>query len=175
MDWVLRSEATEVAIGIGYDVRSEQVVVDRGCHACFSSLSHLAVSPRRVTVRLVGGISRRPCCVQRPITVASMPQTAGHDGLDADAEQAKSIAADGPAEPKGHEDDRHHHDEAVDEDLPYVEPGQYLGQDDQERRPQHRAEQRSQAAQDDDGDELDGKEEAELLRIGEAHDESTQL
>src|SRR5262249_20388930 len=132
MDWVLRSEATEVAIGIGYDVRSEQVVVDRGCHACLSSLSHLAVSPRRVTVRLVGGRSRRPCCVQRPITVASMPQTAGHDGLDADAEQAKSIAADGPAEPKGHEDDRHHHDEAVDEDLPYVEPGQYLGQDDQE-------------------------------------------
>src|SRR5262249_13018591 len=39
VDWVLRSEAAEVAIGIGDDVRSEQVVVDRGCHPCLSSLS----------------------------------------------------------------------------------------------------------------------------------------
>src|SRR5438445_12156356 len=52
VDWVLRSEATEVAIGIGNDVRSEQVVVDRGCHTCLSSLS-----PRRVTARLSGGWS----------------------------------------------------------------------------------------------------------------------
>src|SRR5262245_5416351 len=39
VNWVLRSKAAEVAIGIGDDVRSEQVVVDRGCHTCLSSLS----------------------------------------------------------------------------------------------------------------------------------------
>ena len=87
----------------------------------------------------------------------SMPQAARDDGLDADPEPAKTIAANRAAEPERHEDDREDHDHPVDERLPHVEPRQELGQDDQEAGPQHGAQQGGEAAEDDDGDELDGE------------------
>src|SRR5215831_20040249 len=98
-----------------------------------------------------------------------MPQATGHDGLDAEPEPSIGIAANRAAEPERHEDDGEDHDHPVDERLPYVESRQELREDDQERGAEHRAEQGGEAAEDDDGDELDGEEEAELLWIQESH------
>src|SRR6266852_9685615 len=103
-----------------------------------------------------------------------MPQAPGDDGLDADPEPSITESANRAAEPEGHEDDGEDHDHPVDERLPDVEPGQQLGQDDQETRSQHGAEQGGEAAEDDDGDELDGEKEAELLGIEESYQECAQ-
>src|SRR2546428_742308 len=105
---------------------------------------------------------------------ASVAETARDHRLGADAEPAERVAAQGAAEPERHEQDGDDHDEPVDQRLPHVEAGQQFGQEDQKARAQHRAQQRGQPAQDDDRDELDGEEEAELLRIQEAHDERAQ-
>jgi|SRR5712691_762798 len=43
---VLLSQAAEVAIGIGDDVRSEQVVVDRSCHTYLLPTVAIAVTTR---------------------------------------------------------------------------------------------------------------------------------
>ena len=40
--------------------------------------------------------------------------------------------------------------------------------------PKHGAQQGGEAAEDDDGDELDGEEEAEFLRIEESHQKCAQ-
>src|SRR5258705_13480333 len=103
-----------------------------------------------------------------------MPQAARDDRLDADPEPAIAIAANRATEPEGHEDDSEDHDHPVDERLPDVEPGQELGQDDQEAGPQHGAAQGGESAEDADGDELDGEEEAELLSIEESHQKCAQ-
>src|SRR5436309_8076025 len=99
----------------------------------------------------------------------SMPQAPGDDRLHADPEPAIAVSADRAAEPEGHEDDGEDHDHPVDQRLPDVESRQQLGKDDQETRSQHGAEQGGEAAEDDDGDELDGEKEAELLGIEDSH------
>src|SRR5256885_5516514 len=80
----------------------------------------------------------------------SMPQASGDDGLAADPEPAKAVSANRAAEAEGHEDDGEDHDHPVDQRLPDVEARQQLGQDDQETRSQHGAEQGGEAAEDDD-------------------------
>src|SRR5262245_31238411 len=72
----------------------------------------------------------------------SMAETAGDDRLGADAEPAMAVAPDRATQTEGHEDDGQDHDDPVDEGLPDLESGQHLGQEDQEARPQHRAEER---------------------------------
>src|SRR5438034_10975908 len=106
--------------------------------------------------------------------VPSVPQAARDHGLDADPEPTMRVSLEGTAEAERHEDDRDDHDQPVDERLPDGQPRQQLGQDEQEARAEHRPEQRGEPPQDDDGDELDGEEEAELLRIEEADDECAQ-
>src|SRR5882672_3074098 len=115
---------------------------------------------------------------RRPVAEApdlrSVSQAAGNDGLDAEPEPAIAVAADRAAEPEGHEDDGEDHDHPVDQRLPDVQPRQQLGQEDQESGAEHRPEERGETAEDDDGNELDGEEEAEFLRIEEAHEVRAQ-
>src|SRR5919201_176087 len=86
-----------------------------------------------------------------------VPQAAGGDGLDTDAEPAIGIAGNGTAEPGGHEDDGQHHNSHIYQRLPDADPRQQLRQDDQKARPKDRSEQGGQATQDNNSDELDGE------------------